>query len=150
MNQDLRSAIRRIAGNGAQVQVCEVISVDNDTRTAVVKDVAEFTANLMPEVADGLMLIPAVGSSVYVLQGVIIGYSDIDEIWLRGTQYGGLVRVSDLVDKLNALENKVNGIINTFNLHTHAGTGSPPTPTITGTLTPTQITDIENTKVQHG
>lgn len=139
-----------MVGNGNALQICEIVSVDLDNRTAVVKDVAEFSVNLTPEVSDGFLLKPAVGSAVYVFGGAIIGYSEIDEIWLHGNQYGGLVKVSDLVDKLNALENKVNSIINTFNLHTHAGTGSPPVPTITGTLTPTTINDIENPLVQHG
>ena len=151
MNQDLRTAIRRIIGQGATVQVCEVISLDIDKRTAKVKDVAEFTATLMPEVADGLLLTPTVGSAVYVIQGVIIGYSELDEIWLRGQQYGGLVKVSDLVDKLNNLEDKVNSIVTAYNSHTHASTGAPAVPLVTGSpLTPTTINDLENSKVKHG
>ena len=149
-NTKLRQAIRKIAGNGSQILQCEVISVDIPNRTALVKYEAEYIVKLMTSVGDGLLLIPEVGSSVSVLDGQIIGYSDLDEIWLSGQQYGGLVKVSGLVDKLNNLENKVNSIITTFNAHTHASTGAPAVPTITGTLTPTTINDLENPDVKHG
>jgi hypothetical protein len=81
---------------------------------------------------------------------------EIDKIYLNGNDYGGLVEVGNLVTKLNNLENKVNDIIASFNSHTHSGvtvgsgvtgTGTPP---VTGNLTPTQKSDIENTTVQHG
>ena len=151
MNQDLRTAIRRIVGQGATVQVCEVISVDVDKRTAKVKDVGEFTVTLMPEVSDGLLLKPSVGSTVCVLQGIIIAYSEIDEIWLRGQQFGSLIKITELVDKLNNLEDKVNSIVTTYNSHTHASSSSPAVPLVTGSpLTPTTINDLENPNVKHG
>ena len=149
-NEKLRTAIRKIAGNGSQILQCEVISVDIPNRTALVKYEAEYIVKLMTSVGDGLLLIPEVGSSVSVLDGQIIGYSDLDEIWLSGQQYGGLVKVSELVNKMNAIENKINSIITTFNAHTHASTGAPAVPTITGTITPTTINDLENPDVKHG
>ncbi len=150
MDEKIRTAIRKIAGNGSQILQCEVVSVDIPNRTALVKYEAEYIVKLMTSVGDGLLLIPEVGSSVSVLDGQIIGYSDLDEIWLSGQQYGGLVKVSELVDKLNNLENKVNSVITTFNAHTHASTGSPAVPQLTGTLTPTTINDLENPDVKHG
>ena len=150
-NEKLRTAIRKIAGNGSQILQCEVVSVDIPNRTALVKYEAEYIVKLMTSVGDGLLLIPEVGSSVSVLDGQIIGYSDLDEIWLSGQQHGGLVKVSELVDKLNNLEDKVNSIITTFNAHTHASTGAPPVPLVTGSpLTPTTINDLENPDVKHG
>ena len=59
------------------------------------------------------------------------------------------------MSKLNAIENKVNTIITTFNAHTHvassfgAPTTPPPSPVV-GTLTPTQVNELENKKVKHG
>lgn len=66
---------------------------------------------------------------------------------------GGMVKVNDILTKLNNLENKVNAIISAFNSHVHTGvtTGagsSGVTPTsITGTLTPTTKSEIENNKI---
>ena len=83
--------------------------------------------------------------------------SKLSEIQLNGKNYDGLVKINDLVDKLNALENKVNSIISTFNTHTHPyvnvsspATTSPSTSPITGTLTPTQKIDLENSTVKQG
>lgn len=60
----------------------------------------------------------------------------------------------DLTNKLNALENKVNQIISAFNNHTHiltlstgTGTAAPTSSPVSGTLTPTNRADIENTLV---
>lgn len=79
------------------------------------------------------------------------------EIQLNGDNYDGLVKIGDLITKLNNLENKVNTIINTFNTHTHPyvdsgspATTSPSTSPVSGTLTPTQQADLENTTVKHG
>ena len=71
-------------------------------------------------------------------------------------QYKGLVINDSLVTKLNNLENKVNDLIMAYNYHTHTGvqTGggtSGTTPTvITGSLTPTNETELQNQNVKHG
>ena len=152
MDEKIRTAIRKIAGNGStQAQVCEVVSVNTNSRTAkVVFNGVEYDVQLAPAIGDQLLQIPEVGSTVFVINGIIVGYSDLSELWLRGNQFEGLVKVSDLVTKLNNLENKVNTILSSYNTHTHASSGAPPVPTITGTLTPTQQTDIENPNVKHG
>jgi len=71
--------------------------------------------------------------------------------------FGGLVKVIQLTQKLNNLENLVNDFISKYNSHTHiltlttgTGTAAPTTTTEPATLTPTQQADIENTKVKHG
>jgi hypothetical protein len=72
-----------------------------------------------------------------------------------GGEFGGLVKVVELTQKLNNLENKVNEIITTFGTHTHtvimlgAPTATTATP-IVGNLTVSQRADIENTKNKHG
>ena len=78
------------------------------------------------------------------------------EITFNDGAMGGLVKVVELTQKLNALENKVNALLTAYNSHVHSGvtTGpgsSGPTPTqVTGTLTPTQRADIENDKIVQG
>jgi hypothetical protein len=78
------------------------------------------------------------------------------EIKLNDGSMGGLVKVIQLTQKLNNLENKVNALITAYNTHVHTGvtTGagsSAVTPsTVSGTLTPTNRGDIENALVKQG
>jgi hypothetical protein len=129
---------------------------------------------LQTVVADGLLFIPKVDSEVKIAYSTyttpfIVQYGDLDKIVIAaetsidifcedikfndGT-FKGLVKVVELTSKLNDIEDKVNSIISTFNSHTH-GNGNqgapttPPTSSISGTLTPTQQADIENPKIQH-
>lgn len=94
---------------------------------------------------------------IYAANGLRMDFEaaeiNCEDIVINGGSLGGLVKVIDLTTKLNNLENKVNSIISTFNTHTHTsgGAGSPTTPPvapISGTLTPTQQSDIENTKIK--
>jgi len=69
-------------------------------------------------------------------------------------QLGGLVDVIALTTKLNNIENLLNNLITLFNTHTHNVTavGSPTGPSIlqeSGTLTPTQRANIEDTTIIH-
>jgi hypothetical protein len=83
------------------------------------------------------------------------------EIMINDGAMGGLVKVIELTQKLNNLENKVNSIIAKYNSHTHTvattgsataqtGTAAPTAATESETLTPTQRKDIENEKVKQG
>jgi hypothetical protein len=67
-------------------------------------------------------------------------------------QLGGMVEVIKLVEKINNIENLLNGFIALYNTHVHEVTAvsSPTLPTTSvegGSLTPTQRSDIENTKI---
>ena len=151
-DEKIRTAIRRIAGNGAtQAHVAEVSEVDTNRRTAkVISNGVEYLVQLAPASGDQLLQIPEIGSTVFVVDGIIVGYSDLSELWLRGNQFEGLVKVSELVTKLNNLEGKVNDLLTAYNTHTHASSGAPPVPTVPGTLTPTTQNDLENPLVKHG
>lgn len=142
---------------------CTVVSYDDSDQTILCEPIdgtAEFTAKLQAEPKPGLLYIPVIGSVVMVEQtspdsGYVSMWGEIEEIVFIGGDNKGLVKVTELVDKLNALENKVNVIINTFNTHVHSGvtTGGgssaiSPTP-VNGTLQPTQINDLENPKITH-
>lgn len=72
------------------------------------------------------------------------------EIWFDGAT-NGLVKIPDLVTKLNNLENKVNTIISTFNAHVHPETGTttgPPATPVTGTLSNTVQNDLKHNKIE--
>jgi hypothetical protein len=151
-DEKIRTAIRKIAGNGStQAHVAEVVSIDTNNRTATVQaNGIDYIVQMAPATGDQLLQIPEIGSTVFIVDGIIVGYSDLSELWLRGNQFGGLVKVSDLVTKLNNLEDKVNSLLAAYNAHTHASSGAPPVPTVTGSLTPTTQNDIENPLVKHG
>lgn len=75
-----------------------------------------------------------------------------DDIILNEGDNEGLVKVKELTDKLNNLENKVNNFITTFSTHTHVGNLAVPTspPPVSPTqLTVTKQADIENKEVKH-
>ena len=151
-DEKIRTAIRKIAGNGStQAHVAEVVDLELNRRTATVKaNGIEYLVQMAPATGDQLLQIPEIGSTVFIVDGIIVGYSDLSELWLRGNQFEGLVKVTELVTKLNNLENKVNSLLTAYNAHTHASSGAPPVPTVTGSLTPTTQNDLENPLVKHG
>jgi hypothetical protein len=173
----LRDTIRQLAGtqfdDAVSSVMAQVVSVDIDTATCVCQLIggvttAELkTVNLMAENDDGLLLVPAVGSTVIVIWTkrmlpFVAMFSEISDVYLNASgvveinqgTYGGLVKVQDLVTKMNAIENKLNSIIASYNAHIHpdpvSGSTGVPTVPITGTLTPTIVADIENPNVTHG
>ena len=113
----------------------------------------------MPVVDDGVLIMPVVGSIVTVLQSdkydpVIVQYSEVEKIILMGGDNKGLVKVVELKNKLNALENQMNNILTILK-----ATSIPLAPSGTypfgplyasiNPLTPTQQTDIENPLIKH-
>lgn len=66
-------------------------------------------------------------------------------IELNGMNYGGLVIIDALIEKINRLENAFN-----THVHTSAAPGIPTTPSLT-IITPITVkSDLENTKIKHG
>ena len=187
MDREIIEAIQKITGTQLNDPVglvpCTVNSVDLAARTCDCTAIGGETANdipdveLMAEVDDGFLLVPAVGSTVIVTYSkanvpFVSLFSAIDQvviitgnsqviiqnglIQLNDGSYGGLVQVINLVQKLNNLENLVNDLVAKFNMHVHpgvqsgAGSTGPTVSLETGTLTPTEQADIENTEVTHG
>lgn len=163
---DIKSAIKALTEKENSFFVCTVDYVDLDELTCYCIP-SDGSADVLGValIADpskkGLICIPAVGSAVIISQKAkdsyyVAMFSQVDEIRLNGVNYGGLVKIDDLVTKLNNLESKVNSIISTFNSHVHPGvtvgggaTLVSATPVV-GVLTPTQLAELENEKVKHG
>lgn len=166
---DITKTIQELAGTRNQDEVklyqCNVNSIDLSKRTANVTTITgtanlTFDALLTAGISDGFVITPEIGSMVYVLTSkytlpFIVTFSDITQFDIMGGEFGGLVKVVELTQKLNNLENKVNEIITTFGTHTHtvimlgAPTATTATP-IVGNLTVSQRADIENIKIKHG
>lgn len=161
---NIRDTIKQIVGDNETMMYCEVTEVDGVLCTVqpIDTDLAEINnIRLVAEEQDAVFFpIPKLGSQVIVCltgdnNGYIAMFGELESIAIRGDQYGGLVKVEDLVSKLNAIENKVNSIINTLNstVIPLAPSGSYPLSTdfeSVGTLTNTQKSDIENENVKHG
>lgn len=144
----------------ATAKTCEVTVLNGDADLQGVRLIANSTAG-------GLLLLPTVGSVVvcsFLNDAVayVSMYSAVDAIQLNGTTYRGLVRIIELVQKLNALETFANQVKTAEAAINAAAVSSPGTPVTNATLaaflatisptfiTPTTITNLENTTVKHG
>ncbi len=148
---------------------CTVVSVDMDALTCDCSPIGGTAGTdlpnvaLMAEVDDGEIRVPADNSVVLVmyskrqkpfialyseLAGIIINIGnssfEIDgaSVTINDGSYGGLVKISDLVTRLNNIENA-------FNLLNTKVNGLAPTPVIPPISVTTQPM-IENTLVTHG
>lgn len=160
----IEELIRILAGNKGVEQVFQldasVISVDMGNRTCEVECVSgkaknKLTVRLMCAVGDGVLVKPTVGSTVGVLlsksvEPIIYQYSDVDEIVLRGGDLGGLVKVNELVERLNKIENLVNDFSTKYNLHKHTANNTPTTDIFSQTLSNTTVNQLENKTITHG
>lgn len=150
---NLRETIQDIVKDKMKLQsirVAEVVSVSGSECVVMLPETETEVpgVKLQTDVASGVLLVPSVGSNVIIGQisdfdYCVLMFSGLDSITFLDGSYGGLVKVSDLVGKLNALENKVNQLI-TWGL-----TVSPPFSPST-LLQVTQVSDIENDKITHG
>jgi hypothetical protein len=166
------------------VRSAEVISVDKTKDTCKVKfydNENETTARLTASIdsKDTKVVIYPKPNSV-VLVGTIqdqkaLNYvtsvSEIDSIkfitqtgiTLNGEDFGGLVKVEPTADKIKALEEKVNGLIDDVKGHTHPYVDTTTSGTVNSTTSAssgfddlskfnplTEKSDLENTNVKHG
>jgi len=177
VNEDIRTAILEISktyknqyselcfvksvNSTAKTCDCVSITVIEDGETYLTTDADFLNVLLMANTDTGFYIVPKVGSYVVVTMieqfgSYVAMYSSVDEIQLNGSNYSGLVKIADLVTKLNNLENKVNDLITFSATHVHSGvtTGGgssavSPTP-VAGALTPTVQANLENLTVKQG
>ena len=135
--------------------VCTVQSV-NGTKVTV-KDVRSEKVykdvRLQSHPGNGVLLIPSNGSYVILewisdTAGYIAMHSSLDSIQLLDGSHGGLIKISELVDKLNVLEQRM-----TSHQHlTGATAGAQTSYDIISNpdITETTRTDLENTDITHG
>lgn len=166
---DIKSALVKLLGketDGNSV-ICKVDSVDVSAKTAYCLPVDETVADIpdaricASDSDNSFLVIPKVDSYVVVTMisestGYVAMFSEIESIYLNGDTYGGLIKVKDLVTKLNNLENAFNTHVTKYNTHTHsgvqagAGATTPPIVPETTTLITTTQNELENTTVKHG
>jgi hypothetical protein len=176
LNEDIRKALRNFMKSSGEKygKVCTAINVSCDTvqgmmlcdcvpldGSAVIEDVrivADFNTN---STTAGIILVPSENSIVIVnfinsTTAYLAMVSEVDNIYLDGNNYGGLVKVIDLTTKLNNLELLVNKLVTALNTWTPvSGDGGAALKTLIiaaspVTLTPTVRANIESTFVKHG
>ena len=166
MSKDLRDALRSLVkpNNDGYSKVCTIDSVDLIKLTCYcvpLNDDADIiNVRLMANIDNGFLLIPEVNSIVVVSflsddSAYVSLVSKVSEVQLNGKNFDGLVKVQELTDKLNALENKVNDLITACSsqIVTLAPSGTfPLAPYFTSVtpLIPTQQLEIENITILQG
>lgn len=167
--QNIGDLIKNLARTGDEVYslACKFVSIDSDGFAELEPlngDPNLIDVKLIAGASDNPLLVtPAVDSVVLATflskdTAFISLYSDVESIELRGSDFGGVVKVEELVAKINRLEDKVNDLITKFNSHTHlyvpGANPAIPTPAPTNPETPitqnTVVSDLENENVKHG
>lgn len=166
LTETIKDVIRQLSKeNSTYSVVCNVSDIDLNNKicncTPINGDAILMNVRLVANNNKGFMLIPKDGSIVVVTlinntTGYVSMCSEVDEVWLNGDNYGGIIRIQEITNKLNNLENAFNQHLNLYNMHTHAGVTSgtsTTTPVVipdTQTLTPTTESEIVNETVKHG
>jgi hypothetical protein len=166
MSKDLRDALRSLVkpNNDGFSKVCTIDSVDLTTLTCYCvplnNDADIINVRLMANIDNGFLLIPEVNSIVVVSflsddSAYVSLVSKVSEVQLNGKNFDGLVKVQELTDKLNALENKVNDLITACSSQvvTLAPSGTFPLASFFTSVTPlvpTQQLEIENITILQG
>lgn len=155
----LQEHLKNVAGGRNTVSICQGIvkSVDGNLCEVTVGNLdipgVRLKASELDD--DGLMLItPKVGSAVTIgsLSGdltelVVLQVDHIETIVINGGKLGGLINITQLTDKIN-------GLVESFNSHTHQVTVSHPGGTFT-TVKPMESAktfdkgDYEDVKIKH-
>jgi hypothetical protein len=167
---EIRSKLKAIVGIDKipMSLLGSVVSVDETEMTCrVTPNIggADFTDVMLmsdnEDTSTGIFFKPKVGSQVMISPYSDVDYfvsmvAEVDEVWLRGTANGGIVKVSELVTKLNNLESDLNTLKTAFSSWVVVPTdGGAALKTITAAwygsqLTQTTANDIQSNTVKHG
>lgn len=166
----IRELIRELAGistastTGANSVICtvDVGSVDKTKFTCTLTPVGRldkyYNARLTATegVGNSVVIIPREGSfvmaSVIHENDVFVSMvEDAEKIIIRSEEYGGLVKVGELVSRLNAIETAFNSLLTEYVAHVHGNPGTVTVPPSTQTTIQTTKQDqLENKEVLHG
>lgn len=172
----IKRSIKAIAhtGTGYGVYLARVIKTDGQTCSVQIDDITLTDVKLRPVINTSphkILITPQQGSYVLVIDLssgkmehlAVFAYSEIEGIDINlsnnltineGTN-GGLVKVNELTQKLNAIEKDINNLKQALSSWLPVpNDGGNTLKLITGSwsaaiITPTSKSDIENTKVKH-
>ena len=165
-SEELRKALLDFIGNTNATMIATVKSVDKDKCicTAEENGVEYFDIRLRPTTGSntGIVMYPKIGATMLSVkiesteEWAMIYATEydsieilIDSLVMNDGSFGGLVKIQELTNKLNAL-------VNVYNSHTHpvATTGTAAAQSGTAATTTAQAqtfnkSDYENTKIKH-
>lgn len=173
-DEDLRQMLKQLVAPPVQVLVADVTAVNLNEYSIDVKPIGRaevldvrLKAGL-DGIKQGIVEIPKNGSKVLIgLIGndkntaFLIKTSEVDEVLMNvesfkmnGGNLGGLIKIEELVDRLNKIEDKLNDFIQAVKdiSVALAPTGSYPLAGDLADILPlqkTQKSQIENTKIKH-
>ncbi len=186
MSEQIRKAIQQITGtvnnDNATYVLCKVDSVDTSKRTCDVTVLSDFATSvpdvqIMAGVEDGMLLVPSVGSQVVVCIAdsrtpYVSMYSQLDKVMfvvgemgitittdgvqINDGSLGGLIKIEQLVSKINTIEQDINTLKTVFSSWTPVpNDGGAALKAAAATwyaqqLQQTAKADLENTSVTHG
>jgi len=168
--QNIGDLIKKLAQTGDEVYsvICTVLEVNGEFCDLQPLDdsAALLDVKLIAGTSKTPLLITPVKDSVVIATfltkdtAFVSLYSEIESVQIRGDQFGGLIKIEELVKKINTLENKLNDLITKFNSHIHITTATiliggpgviaPPANQETPITPTTQKSDLENEAIKHG
>jgi hypothetical protein len=174
-SKSIQDSVRKLANiSNVSTLACKVESVNINDKTCycipINGDADIPNVRIMAQNEKGFLLVPKVGSVVIISfltdsDAYISMVSEVSEIQLNGDNYDGLVKINDLVTKLNNAENRINLIVTDLQAISIAAAATTTAPVLGSTLagfinsaianlavplTPTIKIDLENNTVKHG
>jgi hypothetical protein len=125
----IKTRLRNIVGTGSGISAvftAQVTAVNSNTCEVLVDDNTMLTDVRLLAVINSetsnMLVTPKVGSYVLItdLSGgklndlAVLQFSEIEKITINGGELGGLVKIKELTEKLNALENDLNALKQVF------------------------------------
>ncbi len=188
MKETIRQAILSMVENKIPITVqwatVDAVDPDNALLTATgLEDGLPFDDVLIGIGSDGVLAIPKVGSKVLIAllensntnaavvmteslesyrikldNGKYLVLAKEGEILINGDGFGGMVKVGELVQRLNRVEKALNQLTSEFNAHTHPSPPAPSNPVVTSApsvpssvkVSLTKRNQLENKTVNHG
>ncbi len=144
--------VRSVEGNTCTI----VVDEDNDlTVEGILLGFEKSDMIVKPKLNTDALVVFTDGSRT---NGMVIKCQETESVTIMGDEFGGLIKIDELVNRMNLIEDRINKMISTFDGHTHISPPAPVNPVTTATPLPvmatpvsqTQKTQIENTKIKHG
>lgn len=168
--------IRKIANKNKTTVVRAIVkSVDEEKGVCDCQllgsgaDIYDVKINAAINTTKGIRIIPSIDSVVYLIfedntntEAFIALYSEVEKVLLDGENFqfnsgenGGLIRIEDLITKINIIENDINSLKSVFsNWITSPNDGGASLKAASASwfsqnITKTKKEDIENNKIKH-
>jgi hypothetical protein len=144
-------------------RLCNCTCIDGNTEFMLP------SVKLMAVIDDGILIEPVIGSTVKIIfsqnvEAFVCQYSEIENITFdvrtkikfNDGAFGGLIKIGELIKKINTVENDLNTLKKVFDSWIVAPSdGGAALKTISAawtgqSITKTVISDLENTKITHG